>query len=275
MKNYLLVIVYLIGFKFALAQISNGNVSSELNVETVDKISFITAKVSNKTELYFNLKYNFSVFVLKENYKPLKESLEQFLKSPESESKTLRDFLKAQEENKYASKDFKEEYFTLNPYETKDLYKVSIEAKTQDEIIVLFLIFDDEEKIVAKSRVVLNDRKKTTNNISAKSESNKSFQILGLVVEDTKTKSGKDFYDRFFFHYNYSNIKGNQVVKVKEMFSFRRTTRLIVSVGDDVIAEFFAYPNEEYIEEIAKISVQRVYKYFENKKKEKLYISQY
>jgi hypothetical protein len=243
-------------------------------VETVDKISFISAKVSNKTDFYFNLKFNFSVVVIDENYRSLKESLEEFLKSPDSENKTLKDFLKVQEENKYASKEYIEEYFILNPYETKDLYRVSIQEKTDDEIIILFLVFDDQDRIIAKSRVVLNGGETTNDIKEIKKESNNSFQILGLVVEDTKTKSGKDFYDRFFFYYNYSNIKGNQVVEVKEMFTFRRTTRIIITIGDEVIAEFFAYPNEEYIEEIAKQSVQRVYKYFENKKKEKSYISQ-
>lgn len=274
MKNYLLSILSIICFQFTSSQVLNTSVVTELDVKTIEKISFITARASNKTDYYFNLKYNFSVVILDENYKSLKESLEEFLKSPDSEHKTLRDFLNAQEENKFASKDSKVEYFTLDPYEIKVLYRVSLEAKTQDEIIVLFLVFDDEEKIIAKSRVVLNEGGKTSNDRDTKQESNNGFQILGLVVEDTKTKSGKDFYDRFFFHYNYSNIKGNEVVEVNEIFSYRRTTRLVISVGDDVIAEFFAYPNEEYIEEMAKQSVQRVYKYFENKKKEKSYISQ-
>jgi hypothetical protein len=274
MKNYLLTILSLICFQFTSSQVLNTSVVTELDVETIEKISFITAKASNKTDYYFNLKYNFSVVILDENYKSLKESLEEFLKSPDSERQTLQDFLKAQEENKYASKDSKVEFFTLNPYETKELYKASIEANTEEKIIVLFLVLDNDNNIISKSRVVLNEYGNEKTDRENLEESNEKFQILGLVVEDTKTKSGKDFYDRFFFYYNYSNIKGNQVVEVNEMFSFRRTTRLIISVGDDVITEFFAYPNEEYIEEMAKQSVQRVYKYFENKKKEKSYISQ-
>ncbi|MBT8393852.1 MAG: hypothetical protein HKO81_05945 [Flavobacteriaceae bacterium] len=273
MKNLLLSIPVIICFQFASSQELNTRIVAELNVETVDKISFFTAKVSNKSDYYFNLKYNFSVLVLNENYASLKESLEEFLKSPNSEKKTLNDFLQEQEQKKYDSKGFKEEFFTLSPFETKDLYKVSVEVDTERKIIVLFLVLDNDNQIISKNRIVLNENE--NNKRENEVESNNKFQILGLVVEDTKTKSGKDFYDRFFFHYNYSNIKGNQVVKVQEMFSFRRTTRLIISIGDNVIAEFFAYPNEEYIEEMAKQSVQRVYKYFENKKKEKLYISPY
>ncbi len=38
---------------------------------------------------------------------------------------------------------------------------------------------------------------------------------------------------------------------------------------------FFGASNDEYIDEMAKISVQKVYEYFENKKKEKSYITRY
>ena len=273
MKKSILAFTYILSLHFSVSQNINENVISNLNVETVDKINFISARVSNTTDLYYNLKYNFSVIVMDENYKSLQESLEEFLKSKESKNKTLDDFLKEYKKNRGSLEEFREEFFTINPFETIELYRLSLEINTLDKVIVLFLIFDDENNIISRSRVILNENSDDQKKITEKDQ-NKGFQLTGLVVEDTKTKSGKDFYDRFFFYYNFNNINGNQVVKVNEMFSFRRTTRIIVSVGDDKLAEFFAYPNEEYIEEMAKQSVQRVYRYFENKKKQKSYISQ-
>ena len=243
MKNFLFLLFLLNFVPFSHGQITNTNIIAELNVETSSNVSALSAKVKNTTELYHSLRYVFSVIIYDANNNTSKES--------------------------------KENLFSLDPYQGKTLYEATINNESNNKIIILFLVYDYEDKLVAKSRAVINENGSGNNNSEAAGKNdNTGFEILGIVVEDTKTKSGKDFYDKFYFFYNYLNLKGNQVVKINEMFSFRRTTRIIVSVGDETIHEFFAYPKEEYIEEMAKISVQRVYKYFENKKKEKSYISQ-
>ena len=96
-----------------------------------------------------------------------------------------------------------------------------------------------------------------------------------MVVEETLTKNGKDFYDQFYYYYSYNDVKGDEVVIIDEMFTFRSRTKIIVKIGDEEIISFFGSSNDEYIDEMAKVSVQKVYQYFENKKKEKSYITRY
>ena len=243
MKNFLFLLFLLNFVHFSHGQITNTNIIAELNVETSSNVSALSAKVKNRTELYHSLRYVFSVIIYDANNNTSKES--------------------------------KENLFALDPYQGKTLYEATINNESNNKIIILFLVYDYEDKLVAKSRAVINENGSGNNNSeAAETNENTGFEILGIVVDDTKTKSGKDFYDKFYFFYNYLNLKGNQVVKINEIPSFRRTTRIIVSVGEETLHEFFAYPKEEYIEEMAKISVQRVYKYFESKKKEKSYISQ-
>lgn len=242
MKNFLFLPFLLYFVHFSFGQITNTNIVADLNVETSSNVSALSAKVKNTTDLYYSLRYVFSVIIY--------------------------------DSDNNISKQSKENLFALDPYQARTLYESTINNEANDKIIILFLVYDDEDKLVAKSRVVLNENESGNNKTEEKKE-NSGFQISGIVVEDTKTKSGKDYYDKFYFLYNYLNLKGNEVVKINETFSFRRTTRIIVSVGDEIVHEFFAYPKEEYIEEMAKLSIQRVYKYFESKKKQKLYISQY
>lgn len=243
MKKFISLLFLLHFVHFSLGQITNTNIVADLNVESSSNVNVLSAKVKNTTDLYHSLRFVFSVIIYDANNNTSKESQENL--------------------------------FALDPYQAKTLYEATIYNEANNKIIILFLVYDDDDKLVAKSRVVLNEL--GSGNDNSESEGTKEstgFEILGIVVDDTKTKSGKDFYDKFYFFYNYLNLNGNQVVKINEMFSFRRTTRIIVSIGDETLHEFFAYPKEEYIEEMAKISVQRVYKYFESRKKEKSYISQ-
>ena len=200
MKNFLFLLFLLNFVHFSHGQITNTNIIAELNVETSRNVSALSAKIKNSTDLYHSLRYVFSVITYDTNNNTSKES--------------------------------KENLFALDPYQAKTLYEATINNESNNKIIILFLVYDDDNNLVAKSRAVINENGSGNNNgEAAEINENTGFEILGIVVEDTKTKSGKDFYDKFYFFYNYLNLKGNQVVKINEMFSFRRTTRIIVSVA--------------------------------------------
>ncbi len=275
MKYFYILLCALISFQITLGQNTNIQVVSELKVETRDNVSTVIAKAFNKTDVYYSLRYVFSVVTFDENYKSSKVSLEEFLKSDEVSQKTLQDFINSNDTSKYTSKESTEDYFNLDPYQSKDLIKTSINTAIENKIIVLLLVYDEEDNILARNRIVFNE--KNGENIGKKEEPipKDGIEISGLVVEETLTKNGKDFYDKFYFLYNYNSVNGDKVVVIDEMFTFRTRTKIIVKIDDEEIFSFFGSSNDEYIDEMAKISVQKVYKYFENKKKEKTYITQY
>jgi hypothetical protein len=275
MKNFFVVIIALVSLQISLGQSINSKIVSELNVQTADNVSIVTAKVFNKTDLYYNLKYVFSITTFDENYKPLNKSLEDFLKSKDATAKTLEDFLNSQEANKYVAKESIEDFFTLDPYQSKDLYRESVETGSTNKIIVLLLIYDEEDNIVAKNRIVFNENNVMEETVTKEEIPEDGIELTGLVVEETLTKNGKDFYDQFYFLYSYNNVKGDEIVIIDEMFTFRTRTKINVKIGEQEIFSFFGSSNEEHIDEMAKISVQKVYQYFENKKKEKSYITRY
>ena len=275
MKKYIVLFLALGFFQISLAQITDSNIVAELHVVTTDNVSTIVAKALNRTDVYLNLKYVFSVVTFDKNYKSAQVTLKDFLDSDDVSEKTLQDFINSNNASEYTSKETAEDFFTLDPYQSKDLFRTSLETANENKIIVLLLIYDEDNKIVSRNRIVFNEEVKE--NIIKEEEAIQanSFELSGLVVEETLTKNGKDFYDQFYFYYSYNNVKGNEVVVIEEMFTFRSRTKIIVKIGDEEIFSFFGSSNDEYIDEMAKISVQKVYKYFENKKKEKLYITPY
>ena len=275
MKNTILIFIAFFTLHFSIGQNSNTEIIAGLKVETTDRISTVIAQVFNRTEIYFNLRYVFSIVTFDKNYAASKVSLKDFLSTEDVGNKTLNDFINSNNASKYTTKETAEDFFSIDPYQTKDLFKISLETAIDNKIIVLLLIYDDDDNIVATSRVIFNDDNGVKKEIVEEDLPKEDVELTGLVLEETLTKNGRDFYDKFYSYYSYNEIKGDEVVVIDEMFTFRTRTKIIVKIGDEEINSFFGSSNDEYIDDMARMSVQKVYRYFENKKKEKTYITQY
>ena len=74
------------------------------------------------------------------------------------------------------------------------------------------------------------------------------IEIDGLLVDDTKTKAGKDFYDLFYNRWEAPVAAKNYSITVSEK-PFRLTTTLIViSINDDIVYQDILQPRQELIE---------------------------
>lgn len=275
MRIFFVTIFTILYFQYSLGQTSNSNVLAELKVESIEEISTIVGRAFNRTDLYYNLRYVFTVVTFDKNYKDSKLSLKEFLSSNEVSEKTLEDFINSNDPSKYTTKEKAEDIFIMDPYQSKDLFRISLETAIENKIIVMLLIYDEDDNIMASSRVVFNEDIEEKEATVEESLPRYDLELTGLVVEETLTKNGRDFYDKFYFYYSYNDVKGDEVVLIDEMFTFRTRTKIIVKIGEKEIISFFGSSNDEYIDEMAKASVQKVYQYFENKKKENLYLSRY
>jgi len=275
MRIFFVVIFTLFFSQYCLGQKSNSNVLAELKVESIEEISTIIARAFNRSELYYNLRYVFTIVTFDKNYKDSKLSLQDFLSSNDVSEKTLEDFINSNDPSKYTTKEKSEDIFSITPYQSMDLFRISLETAIENKIIVMLLIYDEDDNIIASSRVIFNEGIEEKEAAVEESLPRYELELTGLVVEETLTKNGRDFYDKFYFYYSYNEIKGDEVVLIDEMFTFRTRTKIIVKIGEEEIISFFGSSNDEYIDEMAKVTVQKVYQYFETKKKEKLYITRY
>ncbi|WP_426064709.1 CsgE family curli-type amyloid fiber assembly protein [Flavobacterium sp. DSP2-3-1] len=96
-----------------------------------------------------------------------------------------------------------------------------------------------------------------------------------MVTDDTKTKVGKDFYDLYYYLYNDYKINAGKIVTLNEEFSFARNTKIIISIDNEVVYEFLAKPDEEYLNEMAQQSIYATYLYLKNVEKQSKYFTQY
>ncbi len=238
-----LIIFFILVFHAAIGQQhTNTDVVAKIKSETVDGTISLSATGVNTTEVYKSLKYTFTVF-------------------------------RTNAQNNL-SKNNQEGRFTLEENETKELAVTSINVDETDKIVVLLLIYE-EEKIIGKDRLAFNEEVKKKSTQLEEESSDDGIELKGIVVEETKTKPGRDFYEFFYSSYTLNQINGNKIVGIYETLSFGRTTILQVKVEDNVIHQFIGKPDLEYLEQMSKLAIRKVYKYFKDLKKQKNDIFQY
>ncbi len=244
LKTYIIILFCVFFWKQSSAQITNKEIIAKIETQNVDDFINIKGTATNTLDVIKSLRY--TMHILKTN----KETL--------NKSKSIQSGL-----------------FTLLPNERKELSQSTVNQNEKDKVIVILLIYDDEDVLLGKDRlVVLNDDELKKNN-KKEQVLDDGIEIVGIVTEDTKTKPGRDFYEAFYSKYNLNQIKGNRVVKIEEKLSLGRNTIVQINIDDTLIHEFFLNPNQEYIEQMSNVSIRKVFKYFQDLKKNKNYISQY
>ena len=167
-------------------------------------------------------------------------------------------------------------FFSLQASEVKNLASTSINFNDSTEIVVLLIFKDDNEKIISTNRKLIkskdNESSKKTLSYQKKNE---GIKLTGFVTENTKTKSGKDFYDFFYQQYILSELESERMISVEEIISFGATTRLSVQVEDRVVYQFFARPKLDYLRENADNAINEVSRYLQYLENRNEYTNQY
>ncbi len=236
-------LIYIITLCFApviWGQSTNTEVVAKIKTKKVDNTITIIGTATNTTEVYKTLKYSLLVTktgVVSDN----------------------------------TSKNTQGGRFTLSENETKKLSTIGINMAEKDKVVVLLLIYE-EDQIIGKDRIAFNEKKKTKKKVE---KNNDGIELKGIVIEETKTKPGRDFYETFYNKYTFSNINGNRIVGIYEKLSLGRSTIIQVKIDDNIIHEFLGKPDLEYLTEMATLSLRRVYKHFKDLEKQEQHIKQY
>lgn len=241
---------------WCFSQFYNAEVEAEINIDIQDNsVLKIVGSAHNKTQLNQSLKYVLSVI---------------------TSDKDLS--------NKSSNK--QEGRIVLDPGIKKNISETSISINDTNRTIILLLIYNIYDKIISKARKVLNGFEGETDALPLpgdKPEENdikttnkeSSFILKGVVIEDTKTKAGNDFYDLFYSSYLAKNINGEKVIKIEEHLAIANNTQIKIFVESELIVQFFVNPRSQYLKSMADFSINKVILYFENMKNTKEQITKY
>ena len=240
MKNFSFFCLLFIAV-LSYSQTTNTIVKAKIEIEKIEGNIKITGTAENLTDIVQSFSYKLSV-------------------------------LKNNNSNDNQSDNVQEGFFSLNPSENKNLSMSQVNLNNGDEVIVLLLFYNENKQLIGKDRVVLGDEKKKDEIIIIPSD---GFELLGIISDDTKTKVGKDFYDLYYNYYNEYKINTRKIITLNEEFTFARNTKIIISIENEVVYEFLAKPDEEYLKEMAEESIYVTYLYLKNLEKQSKYFTQY
>lgn len=173
----------------------------------------------------------------------------------------------------------------------ENLSVMTMSAQEESRVILLLLIYDMDDRIIGKDRIVINDdesqqreidvkeqvmqqlakrEENSVNEADAKSTGEDGVQFKGFVTDDMKTKPGRDFVGLFYSDYQrYNTFSGTYVVSIKEVLAIGNNTKIEVRVGTEIVWQFFARPRNDYLKEQALQSMRMVYAKLKSIKEQK------
>lgn len=100
--------------------------------------------------------------------------------------------------------------------------------------------------------------------VQSKKSKDYEIEIDGLLVDDTKTKTGKDFYDLFYNSWEAPKGAKNYTITVSEK-PFRLTsTLIIVSINDNPVYSSILQPRQDIIEGLTTDALFTTQSYLSN-----------
>ena len=224
------------------SQILNTQVEAKIEISSNGEFYKITGFSTNRTDSNRSLRYVLSV-------------------------------IKSNVEGKVVSKNDQQGRFILEPNQKKELSSTSINVEDDDRTIILLLIYDEEDVALGKDRIVLKDFDVEEKEQKAILDKNKISEdishagadgivLRGIVVENTKTKPGRDFYQKYALEYMKLNINGERIVTINEVLAMGSNTKIELKIGDDVVVQFFLNPRSDYIEQMVDYSIKQTNRYF-------------
>lgn len=90
------------------------------------------------------------------------------------------------------------------------------------------------------------------------------LEVDGLIVDETITKIGRDFYDIFHRQWEAPADVHNFTILIQEKPTKGNGAYVVVSVNDEPIFEYTLQPRYDVIEEVANYTVAMVYEYLVN-----------
>ena len=90
------------------------------------------------------------------------------------------------------------------------------------------------------------------------------IEIDGLLIDETKTKSGRDFFDFFYMQWQAPPEARNYSVFIKENPYRLMTTQIEVKLNETTVFRSFLQPRSDIIEEQADYAVAQTLLYLNN-----------
>lgn len=154
--------------------------------------------------------------------------------------------------------------FSLKPNESKILSEINVNVENNDALKAYLYVRDEETNVlIAKDSLEINKNffKKNTEKI----EKEKSSELTGLAIDETKSKVGKDFFDLFYIQYSQISKKSTSNITISELPTRGTSGQINIQIDDKIIYSFVTSPSEDYLKEQLTTTFRYIADYNANK----------
>lgn len=228
MKTYCTILALLTSIFFSAQESSDSLVIAKIEIEQNENMFTFTSVVQNLSSLHLSYDYLF--------------------------------LIQKKERGHNTSTNTQRGKFTLAPEETKTLSKSRINLQ-HNTIVNAYLYIRDEAKnqLIAKDTITLKGSELVA-------EEDPTLNLLkGLVIDGSKTKFGKDFYDEFTAEYRQYPKKFDFAIRINEMPFRALTSKIEIKVDYKTIYAFLSNPNREYLKSQVSMALRYLKRYAKEK----------
>lgn len=155
------------------------------------------------------------------------------------------------------------------------LSSVTINYNETGKITLVLILYDEDGKPVGQDRIELRPengmQQVVKDQLSPQEEAASQDQAApqdgyimdGLVIENTLTKAGRDFYKYFYSEYYNRGIRTKKNIVIEEVPGRMRTTRISVKIDDQLMWQFFSQPKKTFLKEMANTALNRCISYLQ------------
>ncbi|HHH49915.1 MAG TPA: hypothetical protein ENK52_02930, partial [Saprospiraceae bacterium] len=163
--------------------------------------------------------------------------------------------------------------FIAEPFFPKIITETKIDLKKREYFVIVFNVFDFKNTLVGTDTLQSTQinpaliQPQSTPPLAAKLELPKpkitldALEIDGLILDETRSKIGRDFYEIFFNKWSQPLGAKDFLITIKEMPARGIGARISIQVNGNIILYRFLQPRTELIEEQANISISYVKRY--------------
>ena len=153
---------------------------------------------------------------------------------------------------------------------------VDVDLKKREYFVIILNVFDKKKSLIGtdtltsdlidpslkkpppptENPVLAKELKKPIKNVDA-------LEIDGLILDETRTKIGRDFYEFFFNKWIPPAGAKDFLITIKELPSRGIGARVSIVVNDNVVLSRFLQPRGDIVEEQALISIRAIRRHLE------------
>jgi len=146
------------------------------------------------------------------------------------------------------------------PKSTVPLGKFIINLQPEDYCKVILYIFKNNKLITSdtiqqgKPPIPIANSAQQTN-LPTVSSTSDAIEIDGLIIDETRTKSARDFYEIFYSKWSAPQGAKDYTITIKELPSRGRSAQIVVAVNDKDIFQRFLQPRLDVIEQMVSQAI--------------------